>query len=283
MNAQSGWQLSGGGPEAYERFISEPMTEPCVPALFDAVQLTAGDRVLDLGCGTGIVARMAAGRVGSDGRIVGMDLNPGMLAAAQELAGDGAAANVEWRQGDAMNLPVEDGAFDVVFCQQALQFVPDKIAAVREMHRVLDSEGRVACSVLRDLSFNPFQQAIAAALERHIGPDAAQAIHMAFGSGDPDALRELGTEAGFHRVQVQPQMTMIRYDSLDEMVPGYLASTPASGLVADAGASVQSAVLEDVEDALHDYLDDDGLAAPFQLYVLTGRKSAAPLAGRTLP
>lgn len=272
MNQQSGWQLSGSGPEAYERFISEPITMPCVPGLFEAVELSEGDRVLDVGCGTGIVARMAAERVGPNGRVLGVDLNDSMLSTARRLAEGTNGSKLEWRQADATALPVDEGAFDVAFCQQALQFVPDKAKAALEMYRALAPEGRLGCSVLRDLQYNPYQQAVADALAQHVGPEAAAVIHTPFAFGDPEALRQLAGEAGFHDVHIRLEIGMMRYGALDELVPGYLASTPAASSVADADEDTHQAILQDIEAALAPYLDDDGLAAPIEFYVLTARK-----------
>jgi ubiquinone/menaquinone biosynthesis C-methylase UbiE len=274
LEKQSGWQLSGSGPEAYERYIAAPITKPCVPGLFAAAALDEGERVLDVGCGTGVVARMAADRVGATGRVTGIDLNAGMLAAAREFAGDGTAAGIEWRQGDATALPVDDDDFDVVFCQQALQFVPDKAEAAREMHRVLTPGGRLACSVLRELRYNPYQQAVANALERHVDAKAAAVIHTPFSYGDADALRRIAAEAGFNDVHVRLEVGVMRFHSLEELIPGYIASTPAAGRISELDEAVQRAIIDDVKASLKNYVDDDGLAAPLEFYVLTGSTSS---------
>jgi len=103
--------------------------------------------VLDVACGTGIVARQAAPLVGADGQVVALDMNPAMLAVARALPAP-SGATIHWREGDAMDLPFEDGAFDVVLCQHGLQFVPDRARAVREMRRVLAPGGRALVIVL---------------------------------------------------------------------------------------------------------------------------------------
>ena len=103
-----------------------------------------GKRVLDVACGTGIVARKAAGLVGPGGRIAGLDLNEGMLRVARECAGREGATAIEWYHGDVSRMPFSSGEFDTVLCQQGLQFFPDKAAALREMNRVL-ARWRNAC------------------------------------------------------------------------------------------------------------------------------------------
>ncbi len=118
--------------------------EPWVRRLVDVAALQAAEHVLDVACGTGFVARFAAQRVGTVGRVVGVDLNASMIEAARAASGRDAATTVEWRTGDAAALPFESGIFDVVLCQQGVQFFPDRLLALREMRRVLRLEGRLA-------------------------------------------------------------------------------------------------------------------------------------------
>jgi ubiquinone/menaquinone biosynthesis C-methylase UbiE len=94
----------------------------------DAAKIASGDRVLDVGCGTGVLARAAADRVAADGQVTGLDLNKGMLAVARRLR-----PKIEWRQGDATKLPFADGSYDVVMSQFSLMYFPDRIAALNEM------------------------------------------------------------------------------------------------------------------------------------------------------
>jgi SAM-dependent methyltransferase len=227
---------------------------------------------MDVACGTGVVTRLAAQRVGSTGRVIGVDLNPGMLAMARQLAQHGPAAHIEWRESDAATLPMSDAHVDVVLCQQGLQFFPDKPGALRELHRVLVPGGRFACSVLRDIHYNPFQQAVANALGRLVSPETAAVIHSPFALGDAEVLRALVTTAGFHNVHVRIEMTVIRQRSLDAFVAGYLAATPAASAIAALDETVRKAILGDVRTSLRAYLDDDGLTAPLAFHVVTARK-----------
>ena len=118
------------------------------------------------------MARTAARTLGGDAGVVGLDLSAPMLAAARSAAkAEGVSA--EWREGSAVELPLADAAFDVVLCQQGLQFFPDRPAALREMHRVLASGGRLVLSVWREIERSPGFAVLADALTRHIGPGAA--------------------------------------------------------------------------------------------------------------
>ncbi len=127
---------------------------PWAQDLVEVAPPRPGERVLDIACGTGIVARTAAGRVGSGGTVVGLDVSAPMLDVARGIAA-GEGLSIEWREGSAMKLPFPDSAFEVVLCQQGLQFFPDRAAALREMHRVLGPGGRLALSVWRPIEGSP--------------------------------------------------------------------------------------------------------------------------------
>ena len=146
MNTQEQWQLTLEAAELYERYPARYILGPWAPLLVDTARVTAGERVLDVACGTGVVTRAAAKRAGPTGRVVGIDLNPGMIAVAKSLPAP-IGASIEWLERSALDLRLENASFDVVLCQQGLQFFPDKLVALQEMRRVLDQRGRLALSV----------------------------------------------------------------------------------------------------------------------------------------
>ena len=135
-------ELGGQSPaETYEKFMVPAIFAPWVSSLLNLADLKHGERVLDVACGTGIVARSAMEKVGEDGHVVGLDFNTGMLGVARALL-----PSVEWQEGDATDMPFSEGRFDAVLCQQGLQFCSDRSAAVGEMYRVLAPGGRVVIS-----------------------------------------------------------------------------------------------------------------------------------------
>ena len=136
MSAYPQWQFVGNVPENYERYVVPSIFAPWAHDLIAAAALRPGERVLDIACGTGIVARTAARTLGSGASVVGLDLSAPMLAAARSAA-KAEGVSVEWREGSAVKLPLADATFDVAFCQQGLQFFPDRPAALSEMYRVL--------------------------------------------------------------------------------------------------------------------------------------------------
>jgi len=153
MNQQGQWQVAGSAPEVYERELVPAVFGAWAPILVELAHPRAGDRVLDVACGTGIVARIAAAHAGPSGTVVGVDLNPGMLSVARSVAltDSQSAAPLKWQEASADKLPFPSASFDVVYCQLGLQFFAGRPAAVREMRRVLGAGGRLALMVWRSI------------------------------------------------------------------------------------------------------------------------------------
>ena len=168
-----------------------------------------------------------------------------MLAASARCRGrvhQRPGASIEWKEGNVTALPFPEASFDVVLCQQGLQFFPDKPAALRDMRRVLMPTGHVVLSVWRQISHCPWQRAVADALERHVSMDAALGIRGAFALGDREELRALVSAAAFRTIRVRIDSQMIRYPSLDEFVPGYLSATPVAGIIAKLDQPTRAAI-----------------------------------------
>jgi ubiquinone/menaquinone biosynthesis C-methylase UbiE len=185
--------------ESYERVQVPAIFALWAADLLELAALRPGERLLDLACGTGIVARLAAPRVGPAGRVVGVDVNQGMLAVARSRPAPAGAA-IEWRQESATALALPDATFDVVLCQQGLQHIPDRSAAVREMRRVLVPGGRALASVFRRRVDQEVWERVTAPF---IGEDAASRIRGPSLRITADELAALFHEAGFRSVGIQ--------------------------------------------------------------------------------
>ena len=268
MQQQSGWQLSGSAPEAYERYIIPACMAEWAQDLVEAAAIRDGERVLDVACGTGVVARQVASVTGPASHIVGLDVNSGMLDMARRVPPP-AGTTISWRQGDAAAMPFPEASFDVVLCQQGLQYFPDRKAGAVEMTRVLEPGGRVAISVWRSLPRLPFFAALTKGLEHYVGADAAATLKAAFTLGEAEAIRDLLVEAGFHDVHISLAVQLLRYGSLEEFLPGYLTATPMAGEVAALDDATRTTMFDEITTALQPYMDDDGLAAPMECYVVT--------------
>jgi ubiquinone/menaquinone biosynthesis C-methylase UbiE len=191
-------------PEMYERWLVGPLFRPWAEMTLDEVGLSGGQRVLDIACGTGILARVAGERLGDAGYVVGVDVSPDMLAVARA-----AAPGIDWREGNAGALPLNDGEqFDIVACQQGLQFFPDKPAAVAQMRRALAKGGRVAVATWRSDEEIPFFRELRRVAERHLGAISDQR----YGFGDAALLETLLREAGFNDIKSKILSRTIRFE-----------------------------------------------------------------------
>jgi len=226
MTDQQQWHLAGTAPEIYAEHLVPAVFAPWAPVLLDAAAVGIGHTVLDVACGTGVVAAAAAERVGPSGAVTGVDINPGMIAVASRTQG------VRWAQADAARLPFPDGGFDRVLCQAGLQFVPDRLGALREMRRVLRPGGRVALLVWRALHHSPGFAALADALQAVVGPEAAAVMRAPFVFGDdPRPLATLLDSAGFGDVYVQARAGTVRFASVEAFVRCQRAASPLAAHV----------------------------------------------------
>jgi ubiquinone/menaquinone biosynthesis C-methylase UbiE len=262
MSQQQGWYQAGMGgslPELYERDLVPTIFAPWAEDLMDLAALRPGEHVLDVACGTGVAARCAASRVGPNGRVVGLDLNVGMLGVARSVSA--APTPIEWQEGNAMAMPFPDGMFDVVLSQQGLQYFPDRAAGLREMRRVLRAGGRVALAVWRPIQYSPGFALLAEALAQHLAPGL---LDGPFSLSDAEALRRLLDEAGYRDVVIRPATKILRFPSAETFLQHYIAASPLAEPVGQADAHTRAALAEEVTAALQPYVDHEGLAFPIE-------------------
>jgi ubiquinone/menaquinone biosynthesis C-methylase UbiE len=242
-------------PEIYEQALVGPLFQPWVEPLFADVHLKSDDRVLDVACGTGIVARLAKERLGPSGTVVGTDLNSQMLAVARRVA-----PTIDWREGDAAALPLREGErFDVVLCQQGFQFFPDKGAVAREMHRALAEGGRLGASTWRSDEEFPVLRQLRSVAERHVGHINDARHSMA----DPSPVEAALREAGFHNVRSTRVGRSIRFSDGSTFVrlnAMALVSMSAAGnnLGDDERQRTVAAIVRDSAEVVRLHTDGDG-------------------------
>lgn len=234
----------------YEELFIPRIGRPSATALVDAADVRPGERVLDVACGTGIAARLAAERVGPDGSVAGVDINAGMLAIARSVD-----PTIEWHEAPAEALPVADGSIDVVLCNLGLMFFPDKTAALREMRRVLTSGGRAAALVPGPTP-EPMS-VLADAVARHIDPGLSGFVHAIFSLNDSAEIEQLFTGAGFSDVRCEVVTPTLRLGPPREFLWDYIHSTPLAGMVLGADEAKRSALEADVLDGWREHLDGD--------------------------
>ena len=222
----------GANPaENYQKFFVPAIGAPMAKDLIAIAGLQPGERVLDVACGTGVVTRLAAERVGTAGSATGLDIHPAMLAVAGSVTPPDMSIN--WQKANAESVPFPDGSFDVVLCQMGLQFVSGKLTALREMRRVLDVGGRAVINVPGP---KPSLFAIMTdALARYFGPEAAAFGDRVFSMHDVDALEELLRSAGFREAGVQWSLKNLRLPAPADFLWQYIYSTPLAGAAGQLG------------------------------------------------
>jgi ubiquinone/menaquinone biosynthesis C-methylase UbiE len=206
-------QVNRNAAEIYEEFFIPALFQEWAGRVADVAHIQTGQRVLDVACGTGILARTVSNRVGINGSVVGLDINEGMLAVAAKKA-----PAVEWRQGKAEALPFENNSFDAVVSQFGLMFFEDRQAAIREMFRVLKSGGHLAVAVWDSLDNTPGYAAVVKLLQRLFGEQTANAIRAPFILGDVEELRSLFRDAGIPDVQITTIAGTARFPSIEAWV-----------------------------------------------------------------
>jgi ubiquinone/menaquinone biosynthesis C-methylase UbiE len=261
------WQMTGSGPDAYERHMVPAIFAPWAALLLELARLQPGEHILDAACGTGVVARAALSGVGATGKVTGVDLNPGMLDVARTTSGQ-LGQPIAWREGNLEALPFDDRAFDVALCQQGLQFCPDKAAAMGELHRVLRAGGRLALSVWRDVGHLPYMIAVTGAVADHAGAEAGRRMGTPCSFGSADALRALVQQAGFKDVQVRIDVLPMRVRSLEEFLPAQFVASPIAADIGALDERARVAFFDDVRRRLLPYMDDAGLAVPFEAHTV---------------
>jgi SAM-dependent methyltransferase len=250
--------------EAYEQRFVPALFAQLAPWIVDQIDLRAGQSVLDVACGTGIVARTVAERVGPGG-VTGVDRNEAMLTVAGRLRPD-----IDWRHGDVAALPFEDDTFDVVLCQSALMFFPDATAALTEMTRVAASGGAVGVQVFARLDAQPAYGPWIAMVAEHAGPEARDLLGTYWIHGDLDALAERFATAGLTVTATLTKKVILRFDSIEDFVRTEIEATP---LVERLSDDQYQTILTLSDGVLDQFVTDSGTAIPIVAHLMVGHKS----------
>jgi ubiquinone/menaquinone biosynthesis C-methylase UbiE len=262
-----GKAYGGSAPENYQRYFVPAIGGPFAEDLIVEAALRPGERVLDVACGTGVVARLAAARVGRGGTVAALDLNPAMLSVARSVPSTGAA--IHWYETSAESIPLPDDSFDLVLCQLGLQFVADKSAALREMRRVLAPGGRVLVTTPPP---NAFFDVLDEAMTRHVGSEAGAFVRMVFSLNDPAIVDRLFRDAGFADVNVRTYAKDLRLPDAKEFLWQYVHCTPLTGMLASLDAGRIAALERDVVDRWAQWSDADGMTYGQSMNVAKARK-----------
>ena len=264
MTAPETFQISLETAEIYESKFVPALFADWAPHVVEMGDVAAGQSVLDVACGTGIVARAAAERVGSSGRVVGVDLNESMLTVAERVCPE-----VELRRADVTALPFEDAIFDVVLCQMALMFFPDPRSAIHEMGRVVKPQGTVVVMVPSSLDAQPAYKQLVALAAKHAGPEAVAMLSAYWACGDLDRLLGTVRAAGLDVLSTRTRMGTARFASIDEFVSVEVESTPVRGRLTD---EEYDTLRREATIVLHSFTTASGTAEiPLEGHLVAGR------------
>ena len=263
------WNLTGSAAEQYERIPGRYLIGPWAPGLVEAARIRSDDRILDIACGTGVVTRIAARKLGPSGHITGLDLNEGMLEVAKTIGNPG-CGTIDWIQNSAIEIELPDDSFDVILCQQGLQFFPDPRKALREAHRVLRVSGRSYFSVWR--GSGPYNVAVGGALSTHIDDETSRRYLAARDVPDGNALQSMFNDTGFRQVSVSPIEMDVRIPEIERFVLAHLRGTPVSGAVDALSETEQIALVGDVVGDLADFADGADVVVPDSINLVSARK-----------
>jgi len=269
------WQLEGSAAELYQRYLVPAITTKWAQDLVDRAQPRAGETVLDIACGTGIVARLAAMTV-PDGQVTGLDLNPGMLAVARSVPSEGRP--ITWIEGSALDLPFPSDSFDVVLCQLGLQFFPDQKRALGEMRRVLRDSGRAALSVYSPIERTPGAYAFVLALDEVLGVDSSRIKRSEHSFANPAQLEALLRDCGFEAVDVRTVAQTIAFPSVLDYVRFQLLATPMTVLLKHRTEEARQTIISSVATkttalSTSAMLDSGGFTFPQEAYVAIAKGS----------
>jgi ubiquinone/menaquinone biosynthesis C-methylase UbiE len=259
--------------EMYEDYFVPAMFQPWAAILLRHAAIQSGERVLDVACGTGVVARLAAPLAGLLGHVAAIDMNTSMIGVASSLP-EPHGAGITWHVGDAIALPFADGDFEVVLCQHALPFFPDLPAVAHEMYRVLKPGGRVLAMVLQGLERHVVFQALMESVARHLAVPIS-VVQVPFALCDTEELRTLFTAVGFADVEIRAESTVVRFPNAEKFVPFAVMSSAAAvpafaQLNEPARTTMVEAIRKEIEPTLQAFRNGTLLSFPMHAHVAVG-------------
>lgn len=250
MDSARKGQVTKSAADVYEEFFVPALFGEWGPKVSGAAKLAPGQRVLDIACGTGALARAAKDRVGPSGSVVGYDRNEGMLEVAARIRND-----IEWQAGKAESLPFRDSEFDAVVSQFGLMFFENRVSAIAEMWRVLKSGGHLAVAVWARLEDVPGYAAMVELIDRLFGAEAGDALRAPYTLGDGDVLHALFDAAGVPEVTVESRDGEATFTSIAEWVHTDVRGWTLSDMIDD---EQYQELRQEAERTLEHFVQEDG-------------------------
>jgi SAM-dependent methyltransferase len=265
MTGSDRGQVTNSAAEVYEELFVPALFEQWTRRVADAAWIKTGQQILDVGCGTGVLARQIAERLGQDGSVIGIDPNEGMLTVARRKA-----PQIEWRQGFAETLPFSSNNFDAVVCQFGLMYFENPRRGAEEMMRVLRPAGRLAVAVWGSLEDFPGYTILVDLLQRLFSDRAAESLRAPFRMGDVGLLSALFGEAGVPDAKIEMREGTARFPSIRSWLFTEVKGWVLADMLDDAQFEL---LLREAEKILRPFVTPEGtfaFAAP--AYIVTATK-----------
>lgn len=240
---------------AYDRELVPWLFQHWAEPMVNLVAPEPTSRIVDVACGSGLIVRHLLGRLDASGRVLGVDFDAAMLAYAAESVDD---VRVSWHESDAARLPFETSSVDRVSCHQGLQFFPERLAALAEFRRVLESGGRLAVATWGRFEDNPWPAALSGAVGRLLGKEAGAGMAVVCDLGDPAELAVLLREAGFEEVVVDEQQRTVTHRDVRAAVLGQLSALPSGSAIDELAREQRSELVDLMCELLDDHTDEEG-------------------------
>jgi ubiquinone/menaquinone biosynthesis C-methylase UbiE len=261
--------FSGTAAENYQRYFVPTIATAVSEELLRTADLKTGERVVDIACGTGLIARLAAERVGPTGSVTGVDVAAEMIDVARSVAAV-PEPRIEWHVADAKALPLPDESCDVATCQMGLMFMEDRSGALAETRRVLVPGGRIVVNTPGRIQ--PLFEQLEEAIVQHIDADLGVFVRAVFSMDQPEMLASLLNDAGFNEVSAVETNATLRLPAPVEFLWQYIHLTPMGPFVAKASDEARSAMEQQVVERWQPYVADGGMVVEQPMIVATGRK-----------
>jgi ubiquinone/menaquinone biosynthesis C-methylase UbiE len=269
MAGSDQFQIQGNAAEFYDQLPARYLLGPWSAGLVDAANLSGSERVLDLACGTGVVTREVASRLGPTGHVTGLDLNAGMLEVAKSYD-NGGSGGFTWVQASALETELPKSSFDVVVCQQGFQFFPDQGKALTETHRILKDGGRLCFSIWAESG--PYNDAVAEAVAAHIDEETANRFKQSRDVPSPEQLRSMFEAAGFQSISIERVEMRNRLPNIAEFIASHLLGVPIADKVRELSDAARKDLGADAARRLSSYADGGDAVVPDFINLVTAAK-----------
>lgn len=259
MVEKNTFHLSTSAAEIYEKQRVPAIFGPMAEATLDAISLPSPETLLDVACGTGVMARAVGARLSAPCQIIGCDLNPAMIKVARANTPEN-QHQFDWVEASADAMPIEDDAIDLAFCQHGLQFFPDKSAALAEIRRTLRKTAPLVVTCWKAIP--PFFEAVADVLQHRIGDAAATTAVKPFIWNDVDEIGALLSDTGFKVAAPKTLSVSRRLNAAPAVMRDELLSTPNEGALRAAGDEAIDVIVSDILVAVEQFRDGEFLVMP---------------------